>query len=421
MFLRLIYIFVSIKLIKMDTTEEQAQAPIERGTSLFQRGAAADPTLNGLPKKETPQPKAEEPIVEDQPTKPISTKETEVEKEVEDPKPEAPKASDDREEEEGGYQPLDLSFGKEEPKKEAKTEEAPKGTENAITDEAVLGYLKTKGIDVDDISNLARKETLSENVQKFKDFEEQTGRGMTDFLNSQKDWSKESKDSTLREFLKYEYPSYSEEDLEEHMNMITLTEDDEDEMSAKEISKKKLESKQLYNKALDFMQKKSKEFATPTKTNAQPQSEEQVAESYKPYWNKRDKSLQSFNEITMSLGGKEISLPISEEQKSMLATATQSIDSLFQPYVQEAQKGEVGVNTDSLIEDQAWANKSIRASLLADFSKKLQSIVIDTFSKENRNVTLGKNSKGNPKQESKAGLTVVSKSKNSNRIGKALI
>jgi hypothetical protein len=386
----------------MDTTEEQTKAPIEKGNSLFQRGAAADPTLNGSPKKETPQPKAEEPIVEDQPTKPISTKETEIENEVEDPKPEAPKASDDRE-------------------KEAKTEEAPKGTENAITDEAVLGYLKTKGIDVDDINNLARKETLSENVQKFKDFEEQTGRGMTDFLNSQKDWAKESKDSTLREFLKYEYPSYSEEDLEEHMNMITLTEDDEDEMSAKEISKKKLESKQLYNKALDFMQKKSKEFASPTKTNAQPQTEEQVAESYKPYWSKRDKSLQSFNDIKMSLGGQEISLPISKEQKSMLASATQSIDSLFQPYVQEAQKGEVGVNTDSLIEDQAWANKSIRATLLADFSKQLQSITIDNFSKENRNVTLGKNKKGNPKPESKAGLTVVSKSNNSNRIGKALI
>jgi hypothetical protein len=407
----------------MDTTEEQqAQAPIERGTSLFQRGAAADPTLNGSPKKETPQPKAEEPIVEDQPTKPISTKETEIENKVEDPKPEAPKLSDDREEEEEGYQPLDLSFDKKDPKPEAKPEETSKETVNVLTDEAVRDYLKTTlNLDIESLDQLSRKETLSESVQKFKDFEEQTGRGMTDFLNSQKDWSKESKDSTLREYLKYEYPNYSEEDLEEHMNVITVTEDDEDEMSAKEISKKKLESKQLYNKALDFMQKKSKEFASPTKTNAQPQTEEEIAESYKPYWSKRDKSLQSFNDIKMSLGGQEISLPISKEQKSMLASATQSIDSLFQPYVQEAGKGEVGVNTDSLIEDQAWANKSIRTTLLADFSKQLQSIVIDNFSKENRNVTLGKNKTGNPKPESKAGLTVVSKSNNSNRIGKALI
>jgi len=244
---------------------------------------------------------------------------------------------------------------------------------------------------------------------------------MEDFLNSQRDWSKESKEDTLREFLKYEYPNSTDEDLDTRVELLTLTEEDEDEMSPKDLKSKKLEINQVYNKALDFMQKKSKEFATPKKADAKPMTEEDAAKAHRPYWDKRDKSLASLNEIKMRLGDNEISLTISKEHKAMLATQTQTVDSLFQSYVQEAKEGEVGVNTDSLLLDQAWANPAIRNTLLADFSKQIQSLTIDEFSKKNRNVNLGKQQKVLPNQNSKAGVTISSTSGSSKNMGKALI
>jgi len=354
------------------------------------------------------------------------SKELEPSKETKDdeveivPKVDETKASEDRDKE-IGYEPVELKFDEEKHKEDASLKSTSKETENVISDEAVMEYLKTKGLDVDSIDQISRKETLSEPVQKFKEFEEQTGRGMEDFLNSQRDWSKESKEDTLREFLKYEYPKSTDEDLDTRVELLTLTEEDEDEMSPKDLKGKKLEINQVYNKALDFMQKKSKEFATPKKDDAKPMTEEDAAKAHRPYWEKRDKSLASFNEIKMKLGDNEINLNISKEHKSMLATQTQTVDSLFQSYMQDAKEGEVGVNTDSLLLDQAWANPAIRNTLLADFSKQLQNFTIDEFSKKNRNVTLGKQQQVLPNKNSKAGLTVSSTSSGSKNMGKALI
>ena len=371
-------------------------------------------------KKEPSQVKVDDIKKTEEPKEPNTSKETKDEEGKVISKVDDKKSSEDREEE-GGYKPVELTFNQEEPKEKASPENTSKETENVITDEAVREYLKTKGLDVDSLDQLSRKETLSEPVQKFKEFEEQTGRGMEDFLNSQRDWSKESKEDTLREFLKYEYPNSTDEDLDTRVELLTLTEEDEDEMSPKDLKSKKLEINQVYNKALDFMQKKSKEFATPKKADAKPMTEEDAAKAHRPYWDKRDKSLASLNEIKMRLGDNEISLTISKEHKAMLATQTQTVDSLFQSYVQEAKEGEVGVNTDSLLLDQAWANPAIRNTLLADFSKQIQSLTIDEFSKKNRNVNLGKQQKVLPNQNSKAGVTISSTSGSSKNMGKALI
>lgn len=409
----------------MDTDQRQPGNPI------FDRGTNSDPAFRK--NKQEQRPAVSEPFVEEIPLQeateqdvdstaketPEVAKETKAQNDV--VVKEAEKEVVSEKSDSDATQPIEISIDND--FNETKPTEAAKETETEITEDMVKKFLAKKGIEVESLEDLSRKEALSEQVQKFKEFEEQTGRGILDFVNTQKDWSKESQEATLREFLKFDQPGYSDEDIEDQIKLWTVSEDDEDELSPKELSEKKLESKRQYNKALAYMQNKAKEFATPLNRVEQPQSEEDIAKAYKPYWDKRDKSIQSFNEVKMKLGDKEISLGITQEDKAVLARLTQSQETIFEPYILvDAKEGDVRINTDSLVFNQAWSIPQIRNRFISEIAKHVQSMSIEKFSRENRNVTLDGNKTAAPTPPSRSGLTVVSTSKNTGRrIGQPII
>jgi hypothetical protein len=289
------------------------------------------------------------------------------------------------------------------------------------TREAVLNYLKSEGLEVSEFSELSKKEVLSEAVTGFKKFEEETGRGVNDYLNSMKDWGKESKEDTIREFYKYQ-PDISDDDIEEHLNLLTVTEDDEDELDDRELRSRKLKFNQTYQEALRFMNGKTKEFKTADKTvqnQNKPMTAEETTKAYQPYWNERDKSLGDLNEVSLSIEGLgDIKVPVSAEHKALISEVTQTRESFFDRWVDD--KGVI--DTKRTTEDTMWSIPEVRQNLISEMLSQAHALTLENFSKENRNVNLDKVKQKTELAPSGASLQVLgdNKSVEEQRVGKPL-
>lgn len=102
---------------------------------------------------------------------------------------------------------------------------------------------KSKGLDVESFDDLLKpKESrkLSPEVEKFLEFSDKTGNtNYNDFLATQKDWSVESKDTVIKEYLKIENPTLSEKQIDFLYNKDYNYDediDDEDEVMLKSIN-----------------------------------------------------------------------------------------------------------------------------------------------------------------------------------------
>ena len=306
--------------------------------------------------------------------------------------------------------------------------EKPKTTEKTIpqetvnlTEQSVIEFLKKEGVNVGNISELSAKDVLSESVEKFKKFEEETGRGIKDFYNSMRDWSKESKEDTIKEFYKYQYPDSSEEDINEHLELLTVTDEEEEDLDSRTLKERKLKFNETYSKALSFMSKKSKEFSTPdNKAQTQkPQTAEEIAKAHEPYWKKRDESLDKLQEVKFSIEGLgDIVLPISDDDKALVSKHTNTQEAFFERWTDE--KG--ALNTDKSSLDVLWSIPEIRQPMLSNLMEQLNALVLDKFSKENRNVDLSRHKQKPEVEQNGASLEVFGngKTEEENKAGTPL-
>lgn len=327
------------------------------------------------------------------------TKEIEVEstKEVKQPKAEEKE------------KPFEISFGSSKTKNEST--DAPKETKE-ISESQVLEFLKLKGIEVDDFSKLSKKESLSEDVEKFKKYKEEIGGSLKDYFESQRDWSKETKTDTIREFYKSKYPTLSEEDLDTQLDLLSITEEDQDDLTERELKQKTLDYNKTYTEALSFMQNKAKEYNIPENAKRQYQepSVEDIAKAHRPYWESRDKSLDNLNDVKISLGDVgDITLSLTQENKDLLSRHTQTQDAYFARWQKDPSKlkaGEATIDTDSALKDTMWAIPEIREQLIASMLEQSHALFIEKFSKENRNVNLSGNGTQTKIEEQKQGVTI---------------
>jgi len=133
-----------------------------------------------------------------------------------------------------------------------------------LSDEQVLAYLKEKkGFNKDELSFEESKGDLEipEQVQKFLDYQKETGRGFEDFVELQKDWTKEDESVVLKKFLKEKNPYYTDEDIEDELSEFSYDEDLDDESDIKKINRKK---KKLLNEALSYLESQKEKYKAPT-------------------------------------------------------------------------------------------------------------------------------------------------------------
>lgn len=291
------------------------------------------------------------------------------------------------------------------PKKEteAKTSEKAKEETPQLTESQVKAFLSERGIKIENLDDLAPKSNLSPEVEEFKKFNEETKRGLDAYYNSKKDWSKESQENRIKEYLKYQNPTLSDDVIQKEFETYQISEDDRNSLDERELKRMEVALDKLDSKSLSYLNKKSKEFAIPEKqeVKTKERSQEEIDASYKPYRDSRDKSLEKLKDIRFNVEGLgEITLPIESDDKKLVTDSTQTVESFLQRW----QEGD-SLNTDSLVEDQAWGIKPIRQKLIVSLIEQVNTLFMDKFSKENRNVNLNEAPKQTENSQ-KSGLII---------------
>ncbi|MBP9794064.1 MAG: hypothetical protein KBC56_08700 [Flavobacterium sp.] len=146
------------------------------------------------------------------------------------------------------------------------TEEVKTKTKSELDETAVLDYLKAKGITAENFDDLKPKEQrkLSAEAEKFAEFNEKTGRGMSDFLETQKDWkvvAESNPEKVIKKQLALDNPTLDKEDIEFLYNERFTY--DEDFAEEKEMKSKNIAKKVELQRALDNLEKQKTEYEVP--------------------------------------------------------------------------------------------------------------------------------------------------------------
>ncbi len=223
----------------------------------------------------------------------------------------------------------------EEPKAEEVVEVVEEVAKPEIDENVVLNYLKEKGFNAESLDDLKPKEVakLDTETEKFLEYKKETGRGYKDFLETQKDFSTEPKESILLQNLRLENPTLTDKQIERLYQKEYVSSEfaDEDEITDKEINierdyqkgLKLLESQKEKYKVVkgldesipeDF--KKAKEFAD---SYIKQQEENKVAfeQTAKDFQSKTDEVFSSnFEGFKVKVGDEEFSIKPDDVQET---------------------------------------------------------------------------------------------------------
>jgi len=205
-----------------------------------------------------------------------------------------------------------------------------------IDENVILKELNEKyGFDAKSLDDLKPKEIakLDPEVEKYLEYKKETGRGYSDFLETQKDWSAEPKENILLQNLRLENPTLTDKQIERlyQKEYVTSEYADEDEITDKEINierdyqkgLKLLESQKEKYKVVkgldesipeDF--KKAKEFAD---SYIKQQEENKVAfeQTAKDFQSKTDEVFSSnFEGFKVKVGDEEFSIKPDDVQET---------------------------------------------------------------------------------------------------------
>jgi hypothetical protein len=134
-----------------------------------------------------------------------------------------------------------------------------------LTEELAFNHLaEINGMSIDEFKNsLNPKEQkkYAPEIEGFQDFYEKTGnKNFNDFLETQKDWSSETPENTLREYIRLSNPDLTKKEQDFLYNEKYSTQDLDEEDDENLITKKGIELKTDLRKAYDFFSKRKEEF-----------------------------------------------------------------------------------------------------------------------------------------------------------------
>lgn len=140
-------------------------------------------------------------------------------------------------------------------------EEVIENVPTNIDETAVLNFLKEKGITAEKLEDLKPKEVkvLTPEVEKYLEFKEKTGNSsFTDFLETQKDWSQEPKETILMENLKVENPTLNQKQLE---FLFKKTYEFDEEIDEEDfVMERQINIERDYQKGLKVVEERKQEF-----------------------------------------------------------------------------------------------------------------------------------------------------------------
>ena len=138
--------------------------------------------------------------------------------------------------------------------------------ERELNEDLALEFLaESKGMTVEEFKDsLTPKEQkrYAPEMEKFNEFIEKTGnKNYNDFLETQKDWSTESADNVLKNYIKLSNPEFTEREVNRLYDKNYNTENLDEEDDEDEILDKGINVKADLKKALSFFEQRKEEFS----------------------------------------------------------------------------------------------------------------------------------------------------------------
>lgn len=174
----------------------------------------------------------------------------------------------------------------EEVNNEVVTEEAPQEVEKPIEldDSSILNYLKDRhNLEVESIDvlkNTGKKEeqSLPEDIAKFMEYKNETGRSFDDYAKLQQDWTQVDDTTVMREYYKQTKPHLDAEEIDYLMNdEFSYDAELDDE---KDIKKKKIAYKEELYKARNHFEAQKEKYKAPLESR-----DAEIPEQYKEAFN----------------------------------------------------------------------------------------------------------------------------------------
>ena len=151
---------------------------------------------------------------------------------------------------------------------EEKVEVEENKIENALTfnsDDDILEYLKTKEELISKVAPKQEVKELPEDIKKYLEFKEETGRGYSDFMEYQKDYSDSDEQDIVKRYMKEMNPEFDSEDVQDEFLEAYAYDEDLDE--EKDIKKKTRAFKKAHADALEYFNKQKEKYAIPLGSN----------------------------------------------------------------------------------------------------------------------------------------------------------
>lgn len=187
-----------------------------------------------------------------------------------------------------------------ETEKVVETPDAPETPQaEDLTEEKVLSFIEKKyGKQINSFEELMsereKKEVLPEDVAAYMKYKQETGRGLDDFIQLQKDYDAMDPESLLKKYLSATQVDLDEEDIDVLMDAYRYDEDEDDESTIKRV---KLETKKAVAEAKRYFNEQKEKYKVPLESSAplfSPEEKEEY-ESYKQY-TKQAKTIEEENE-----------------------------------------------------------------------------------------------------------------------------
>lgn len=156
---------------------------------------------------------------------------------------------------------------KQEDKKEPEQPEEQEEQEEAVDldEEVAWNFIKEKkGLqfeNIDDFIKSGEPKKADPEFEKYQEYKTKTGRGFGDFLETQKDWSKETPETIIKATLKLENPDLSNEDIDFLFDKDFAFDEEVDDDY--DIRSKKISLKVEAKKALAILEKQKEDYLVP--------------------------------------------------------------------------------------------------------------------------------------------------------------
>jgi len=183
-------------------------------------------------------------------------------------------------------EPLPDETTAEAPEKEATIEEVAQQPYD-LKEEDVLSYIGNRyGKEINSIEELMsereKAEEMPEDVAAYFKYKKETGRGISDFVKLQQDYTTMNPDSLLKEYLTLTEEGLDAEDIESLMEDYSYDEELDDES---DVRKTKLAKKKIIAKANRFFKEQQELYKQPLESSGSSNEANEELQAYKQYLN----------------------------------------------------------------------------------------------------------------------------------------